>query len=197
MRIGILGGTFDPIHNGHLAIGRRVAAQCQLDRIILIPSSVPPHRPAPHADATQRAALCRLAADADPLYSVSDIELTRSGPSYTYDTLAALATPSDTLFLILGGDAAALLPQWYRAAELGFLCELVVVDRPGSACDTAAIETAIPAFAGHIHRVTDNKLTVSSSEIRARLARGAAVDEMIPPAVADYIATEGLYRSTV
>lgn len=196
MRIGILGGTYDPIHNGHLAIGQRVAAQCGLERIVLIPSNVPPHRPAPHASPAQRLAMCVLAAATDPLFTVSDIELQRTGPSYTYDTLVALSNAHDTLLLILGADAAALLPQWHRASELGFLCELVIVDRPGSVCDTAPILAAIPAFAGHIHRVTDNKLTVSSSEIRTRLASGAALDDMIPATVAAYIADHGLYRSS-
>ena len=197
MRIGILGGTYDPIHNGHLAIGQRVAAQCSLDQVVLIPSNVPPHRPAPQVTPQQRLAMCTLAAATDPLFRVSDIELQRSGPSYTYDTLLALAAPQSTLFLILGADAAALLPQWYRAAEIGFLCELVIVDRPGSTCDTDPIVAAIPAFRGTIHRVTDNKLDVSSSAIRDRLRDGGDVQDMIPPAVAAYIAAHGLYRSTL
>ena len=143
MRIGILGGTYDPIHNGHLHIGRQVATQLGLAQILLIPSRTPPHRAAPQASSLQRLTMCTLAAGADSLFRVSDIELQRTGPSYTIDTLEALATPDTQLTLILGADAAALLPQWYRAADLGTLCELAVVNRPGSTCDDAAITRAI------------------------------------------------------
>ena len=195
MRIGILGGTYDPIHNGHLHIGRQVATQLGLVQILLIPSRTPPHRAAPQASSQQRLAMCTLAAGADPLFRVSDIELQRTGPSYTIDTLEALATHDTQLTLILGADAAALLPQWDRAADLGALCELAVVNRPGTTCDDAAITRAIPAFVGHMQKVVAPACDISSSRIRQRCAASLPIDDLVPPAVANYIAQHGLYRS--
>jgi nicotinate-nucleotide adenylyltransferase len=195
MRIGILGGTYDPIHNGHLHIGRQVAAQLGLAQILLIPSRTPPHRAAPLASSQQRLAMCTLAAGADPLFRVSDIELQRTGPSYTIDTLEALATPDTQLTLILGADAAALLPQWYRAADLGAHSELAVINRPGSTCDDAAITRAIPSFGGRLHMIVAPAYDISSSVIRQRCVASLPVDDLVPPPVADYIAQHGLYRS--
>jgi nicotinate-nucleotide adenylyltransferase len=195
MRIGILGGTYDPIHNGHLHIGRQVAAQLGLAQILLIPSRTPPHRAAPLASSQQRLAMCTLAAGADPLFRVSDIELQRTGPSYTIDTLEALATPDTQLTLILGADAAALLPQWYRAADLGAHSELAVINRPGSTCDDAAITRAIPSFGGRLHMIVAPAYDISSSVIRQRCVASLPIDDLVPPPVADYIAQHGLYRS--
>ena len=195
MRIGILGGTYDPIHNGHLHIGRQVAAQLGLAQILLIPSRTPPHRAAPQASSQQRLAMCILAAGADPLFRVSDIELQRTGPSYTIDTLEALTTPDTQLTLILGADAAALLPQWYRAADLGAHSELAVINRPGSTCDDAAITRAIPSFGGRIHMIVAPAYDISSSVIRQRCVASLPIDDLVPPPVADYIAQHGLYRS--
>jgi nicotinate-nucleotide adenylyltransferase len=193
MRIGILGGTYDPIHNGHLHIGRQVAAQLGLAQILLI--RTPPHRAAPLASSQQRLAMCTLAAGADPLFRVSDIELQRTGPSYTIDTLEALATPDTQLTLILGADAAALLPQWYRAADLGAHSELAVINRPGSTCDDAAITRAIPSFGGRLHMIVAPAYDISSSVIRQRCVASLPIDDLVPPPVADYIAQHGLYRS--
>ena len=195
MRIGILGGTYDPIHNGHLHIGRQVAEQLGLAQILLIPSRTPPHRPAPQATSQQRIAMCALAAATDPRFQVSDVELLRTGPSYTIDTLESLARPDTSLMLILGADAAALLPQWYRAADLGDVCELVVVNRSGAAIALDPIRTAIPSFAGRIHTVSAPAYDVSSSLLRQRCTAGLPISDLVPPRVADYIAQNGLYRS--
>ena len=195
MRIGILGGTYDPIHNGHLHIGRQVAEQLGLAQILLIPSRTPPHRPAPQATSQQRIAMCALAAATDPRFQVSDVELLRTGPSYTIDTLESLARPDTSLMLILGADAAAFLPQWYRAADLGDVCELVVVNRSGAAIALDPIRTAIPSFAGRMHTVSAPAYDVSSSLLRQRCTAGLPISDLVPPRVADYIAQNGLYRS--
>jgi nicotinate-nucleotide adenylyltransferase len=139
--------------------------------------------------------MCTLAAGADPLFRVSDIELQRTGPSYTIDTLEALATPDTQLTLILGADAAALLPQWYRAADLGAHSELAVINRPGSTCDDAAITRAIPSFGGRLHMIVAPAYDISSSVIRQRCVASLPIDDLVPPPVADYIAQHGLYRS--
>lgn len=195
MRIGILGGTYDPIHNGHIHIGQHVAEQLGLTQIILIPSRTPPHRPTPQATSQQRIAMCKLAASRDLRFGVSDIELQRTGPSYTIDTLEALAQPETTLLLILGADAAALLPQWYRAPDLGRVCELVVVNRPGTAIDCTPIVTAIPTLVGRVHTVHAPEYDVSSSMVRQRCAARQPISDLVPPQVAEYIAHHGLYRS--
>jgi nicotinate-nucleotide adenylyltransferase len=196
MRIGILGGTYDPIHNGHLHIGKQVAEQLGLAQILLIPSRTPPHRPAPQATSQQRLAMCALAAATDARFQVSDVELLRTGPSYTIDTLESLARPGTTLLLILGADAAALLPQWYRAADVGDVCELVVVNRSGAAIALDPIRSAIPSFVDRIHTISAPAYDVSSSLLRQRCAAGLPIGDLVPPRVADYIAQNGLYRST-
>ncbi len=197
MRIGILGGTYDPIHNGHISIGRQVALHLDLAQILLIPSHTPPHRAAPHASSQQRLAMCTQAAADEAGFRVSDIELQRTGPSYTIDTLIALSRPDWELTLILGADAAALLPQWYRAADIGGLCHLAIVNRPGTQLEVATLTAAIPSFGGRIHPIVVPELAVSSSTIRHNCAAGLPIDDLVPPLVADYIARHGLYRSTL
>jgi nicotinate-nucleotide adenylyltransferase len=108
-----------------------------------------------------------------------------------------LQQPGSTLFLILGADAAALLPQWYRAADLGAYCTLVVVNRPGSAIDFDPILTRIPTFVDRVHRVSAPEYAVSSSLIRQRWNAGLSISDLVPPRVADYIAQNGLYRSAL
>lgn len=185
MRIGILGGTFDPIHLGHLAAARAAMDCAALDRVLFIPTAVPPHRPAPAAGAQDRLEMTRLAIEDEKGFEVSDIEVRRDGVSYTVDTLRELRRlhPDDELFLILGWDAAKLFQKWREPDEVRRLASLVIVTRPGSGAPSRTSDIVC-------ERPTPD---VSASALRRRLAHGQPVTEMLPAAVADYVARKGLY----
>jgi nicotinate-nucleotide adenylyltransferase len=185
VRIGVLGGTFDPIHVGHLAAAHAAIDCARLDRVLVIPTGVPPHRAPTVAGAEDRLEMARLATAGDKRIEVSDMELRRPGVSYTVDTLRELHAlhPDDDLFLILGWDAAKLLGSWHEPDEVRRLARLVVVTRPG---------TGSPATTSEIlcERPTPD---ISGSELREQIARGEPVGDCLPPAVERYIAEHGLY----
>lgn len=186
MRIGVLGGTFDPIHLGHLAAARAAVDCARLDRVLFIPAGVPPHRPATVADAAQRMEMTRLAIDGEKAFEVSDVEVRRTGRSYTVDTLRELRRmyPDDDLFLILGWDAAKLFSTWREPDQVRKLASLVIVTRPGAGAPSSTSDIVC-------ERPTPD---ISASALRRALARGHAVTQMLPEAVAAYIARNGLYR---
>jgi nicotinate-nucleotide adenylyltransferase len=185
VKTGILGGTFDPIHLGHLAAARAAMDCAHLDRVLLVPTGVPPHRPPTVADADDRLEMCRLAVAGEKRFEVSDLELRRPGPSYTADTLRELHRlyPGEELFLVLGWDAARLLQTWHEPAEVRRLARVVVVTRPGSGAPATTTEILC-------ERPTPN---ISGSELRRAIARGDDVSDRLPEAVAAYIAQRGLY----
>jgi nicotinate-nucleotide adenylyltransferase len=194
VRIGVLGGTFDPIHVGHLAAAR-AALECEsLDKVLFIPTGVPPHRGRAVADGRDRLEMCRLAIAGERRFEVSDLEVRRGGTSYTVDTLRALRGlhPDDTMVLILGWDAAKLFGTWREPGEIRRLASLIVVTRPGSGPLTAASLEAAGLGPGDsvCERETPD---ISGSELREEIARGEPVGDCLPPAVERYIAEHGLY----
>jgi nicotinate-nucleotide adenylyltransferase len=197
--VGILGGTFDPIHYGHLDAAAAARAALALDGILFVPSHDPPHRPAnPHATVFHRFALAALAVDGLEGYRVSDMELRRSGPSYTIATLRELHdagwAPSQ-LFFILGADAFAEIATWHRFPEVLDAANFAIVARPGAALD-AAIDRVPDARARlgrsvfPVHAVTRD---VSSTVIRARLAARQSIDDFVPASIARHILAHNLY----
>jgi nicotinate-nucleotide adenylyltransferase len=186
MRTGILGGTFDPIHLGHLAAAEAAMDCARLDRVILVPTGLPPHRHQASATGDQRLEMCRLAVDGNERFEVSDVEVKRGGVSYTVDTLKELKSryPNDQLFLILGSDAAKLFSSWREPDEIRRLASLVVVTRPGTAPLTGTTDIVC-------ERPTPN---ISGSALRGAIAGGNRVTTLLPEAVAAYIARHGLYR---
>ena len=198
-RLGILGGTFDPIHFGHLDAADAARRALQLDRVLLIPSFDPPHRPAdPIASGFHRFALVALAIQGNDALSASDMELTRTGPSYTADTLRAVARegwrPSQ-IFFILGSDAFAEIATWREYPAVLDTANFVVIARPGTTLDAAAART--PSLRGRlgtsIFLVEARTRDVSSSTIRARLAARQPIDDLVPAAVARHIVAHHLY----
>jgi nicotinate-nucleotide adenylyltransferase len=192
----LLGGTFDPIHLGHLAAARAAMECAALDRLLIIPTGRPPHRDGAVASADQRLEMGRLAIDGDPRFAVSDIEIRREGLSYTADTLQQLRNenPRAELFLVLGWDAARLFSSWHRPDEVRRLASVVVVTRPGTpAPDAAALHAAglDPKTTVLCVRPTPD---ISGSALRRAIARGDAVGDRLPEPVARYIAKSGLYR---
>ena len=210
-RLGILGGTFDPIHVGHLDAGDAARAALLLDQILLIPAHDPPHRPIdPRASAYHRFALVSLAVAERSAYRVSDMELVRQGPSYTADTLRSLHAAgwnASQLFFILGSDAFAEIAAWYGFPSFLDLAHFVVIARPGTTIETAAARTpqlrtrmcGAPQVEGiadgptRIFLVEAQTHDVSSTAIRARLAAGQPIDDLVPAPVARHILTHHLY----
>ena len=195
MRIGILGGTFDPIHLGHIAAARAAVDCAELDRVLLIPTGLPPHRRGTVADGTQRVEMCRLAIDEDSRLGVSDVEIRRAEVSYTVDTLKQLKAIhlDDELFLILGWDAARLFARWHKPQEVRRLASIVIVTRPGSGSpDGPALEAAGlggPGVTVCVRPTPD----ISGSALRRAIANGESVTDRVPPAVVAYIAKNNLY----
>ena len=196
MRIGILGGTFDPIHIGHLAAAR-VAMECaHLDRVLLIPSATPPHRGPAEADARQRLEMTRLAAGGERGLEVSDIEISRGGRSYTADTIRELKRthPGDELFLVLGWDAARLSSTWHEPEAIRSQASVVVISRPGVAAPRVEDLRAAGLDPERTILCSGTTPDISGSELRAQIAQGEAVSDRLPPAVERYVAEHGLYR---
>jgi nicotinate-nucleotide adenylyltransferase len=184
---GVLGGTFDPIHLGHLRAAEAVREALGLERVLFVPAAEPPHRPEPVASRLDRFAMVALATASHPDFVVSDLELRREGPSYSVDTLEALAARTGgPLVLILGSDALADLPGWHRVERVLELARIAVLERPGRPSRAEA-----PTW--QVERVAAPLLEVSSSEVRERLRSGRGVRYLVPDAVADYIAKRELY----
>ena len=196
--IGLFGGTFDPVHLGHLLAAQEAHERLDLARIILMPAHIRPHKEravaTPPAD---RLAMLRLAVDNDRRFEVSDLEIQRGGPSYTIDTLVALrALTGGDVVLLLGSDSVPELPAWRRVGELLDLCTLVVMARPGfTLANLDPLRAALPARqVERIRLLPIPLIEISSTDVRARLAAGRPVRYLVPPAVEDYIARRGLYR---
>lgn len=210
-RIGILGGTFDPIHIGHLRGALEVAEIFALDELRLIPNARPPHRETPSCSAEDRLAMVRLAVQDVPPLVVDARELARDKPSYTIDTLESLRaelTPDDQLFLVVGWDAFCGLPGWHRWQQLLDHCHILVMQRPDA--DSEAPETlrdllaarsvsgpqALAGCGGQIAFVWQTPLEVSATKIRQLLASNRSVRFLVPDAVLAYINAHGLYRAS-
>ncbi|MDX6683381.1 MAG: nicotinate-nucleotide adenylyltransferase [Solirubrobacteraceae bacterium] len=197
-RVGILGGTFNPPHVAHLVCASEAASQLRLDRVLLTPVAVPPHkRPRNDPGASERLELCRLAAAGDERLEVCDLEVARGGPSYTVQTLRELRarTPGDELTFILGADVALGLPSWREPEVVIELATLAVAERAGAA--RAEIEACLEqAFGGRAaYELFDMpRIDVSSSEIRRRVAEGRPIRYLVPDAVLARIERNGLYR---
>lgn len=198
MRVGIMGGTFDPIHNGHLATAEAVNDALALDKILFIPAAIPPHKRGRHiADSFHRLAMTILATCSHPNFHVSTIELDREGPSYAVDTVDALKNifPIGTQFyFILGADAALELHTWFHANELVAKCFFVAATRQGTVFDLAAVHKNFPIdLHSHIIHVETPALEISSTDIRDKILRRHSIKYLVPEPVDQYIRKERLY----
>ncbi|NTW96954.1 MAG: nicotinate-nucleotide adenylyltransferase [Oscillochloris sp.] len=197
-RVGIYGGTFDPIHIGHLVIAEDARYALGLDQVLFVPASRQPLKDETQgATPAQRLEMVRLACASNPHFAASDVDLRRPPPSYTVDTLSSLraeADPATELLFIIGADAARDMPRWYRAAEIIRLVRLAVIGRPGYSLDLADLEARLPGIGARCTMIDGPRLDVSSSDLRARLAAGRPTRYQIPDPVLAYIAQHGLYR---
>ena len=196
--IGIMGGTFDPIHIGHLITAEMVRSGASLDEVIFIPTARPPHKDGIHAASPEdRLAMAACAVQENPYFTVSDIELKRAGPSYTVDTIAELRENLDgaELFFITGTDAMNDLYRWHEPKRLLQSCQFIVATRQGAPLDELLIAEKFTAEERrHIHVLMTPHLEISSSVIRMRIRAGLSVRYLVPRAVEEYIERRGLYR---
>lgn len=198
--IGILGGTFDPPHNGHLVLARVARQQLGLERVLWVLTPAPPHKrnqvitPLEH-----RLAMVQLAIQDEPAFVLSRVDIDRPAPHYAVDTVRLLAQqyPGAGLVYIMGGDSLHDLPYWYRAAEFVARCHrLAVLPRPGIAIDLLALEQWLPEIGRKACFLDAPPLSISSTEIRRHLARGKSVRELLPESVFRYIRRHRLYSAS-
>jgi nicotinate-nucleotide adenylyltransferase len=200
--IGMLGGTFDPIHAGHLALARVALEQLGLERILFVPAGRPPHkRGRPITPPEDRLAMVELAIADEPRFGVSKIEIDRPGPSYTADTAEALVAERATddapvkLTVILSAESFADLPSWHEPARLLRLARIAVAPRPGHPPPTPTwLAQRLHGFADRVDVLEGPHLDISATDIRARVADGRSIQGLVPPPVAAYIEAHHLYR---
>jgi nicotinate-nucleotide adenylyltransferase len=196
-RIGILGGTFNPPHIGHLICGQEALIELALDRVLVVPARIPPHKHVEHEPGAQhRLQLCRRAVAGDPRFEVSEVELRREGPSYTVDTLQELRThaPQDELVLILGGDIAAGLPDWHMPERVLSLATVAVARRRGTS--RGKVERALASLPGgeRVEFFAMPRIGISSTALRRRVRAGRSIRYLVTEPVREYIDAHGLYR---
>lgn len=185
-KIGIFGGTFDPIHHGHLIVAREAVEALGLERVIFIPAAISPHKlgrqPTPAED---RLAMVQAAIEGEPCFALDRMELERASPSYAFDTVAILRQrePSTEFIYLIGEDNVARLPSWHRFAELEKMVQFAVLDRSGLKCD-------------HAYPTVRRHVDISATDIRNRVATGRSIRYLVPPAVEKIIHERQLYRET-
>ena len=188
MRIGVFGGTFDPPHVGHLIVAAEAHRALELDRLLLVPAALPPHkREGVHTPAEIRLEMVRRAVRGDVRFRVDDVEVRREGPSYTVDTLRVLAErmPGTELFLLIGADNLRDFPAWREPDEILRLARLVVLERSGEQGSAP-----VPAL-----RVPVTRIDVSATEVRRRVGAGESIRYLVPEAVRRMVEHRGLYQS--
>ena len=196
--IGVFGGTFDPIHNAHLAVAQAAAEACGLERVLFIPAGRPPHKEdVVISPAVDRVAMIELAIAGDDRFALDHLEVERDGPSYTVDTLEALRARGDAdLSLIVSAEAFRQVPTWREPHRIIELARLIVAPRDGYAdADPAFLADAFPASIGRVTVLDWPRLRLSATELREHAAIGSSVRYLVPDAVAAYIGDHGLYRN--
>jgi len=198
MKIGVLGGTFDPIHNGHLAIAEEARARLNLAQVLFVPAGRPRLRKTdPVAATEQRVQMVCLALADKPYFKISTIEVERAGHSHMVDTITELRKQFGSkveFFLILGWDSLVELPRWIGPSRLIKMCRLVAVPRPGyNQPDLQALETEIPGLSQRVILLDEPRLDISATEIRNRVSRGLSITHLVPVLVDEYIKQHKLY----
>jgi nicotinate-nucleotide adenylyltransferase len=192
MRLGLYGGTFDPIHLGHLILAETCREACGLDQVWFVVAGAPPHKPGSRTDAAHRLEMARLAVAGNPAFEVSEVETSRPGPHYSVETLEAIARdrPDDELFFLIGADSLVDLPHWREPEAILKLASLIVANRPGF----EPPPIAVAGDARPIQHVTIPPIGIASNEIRRKLLEGRSIRYQVPRAVEAYIDAHRLYR---
>ena len=196
-RLGIFGGTFDPIHHAHLAIGEEARVRLALDQVLFVPAAHQPLKTNHGASAQNRLAMVWSATATNPAFAVSDIEIRRKGVSYTIDTINALRQqhPNSELWFIIGADSIHTLPRWHKIDQLIPLMQFAVFERPQSSNDFNAVFQALPTLASRMTRFVGPRIDLSASELRERIAQHLPIRYLVPDTVAKYIEEKKLYQN--
>lgn len=197
-RLGVLGGTFDPPHYGHLALAENARVQIGLNRVLFVLAGHPPHKPnRPIAPAHHRLAMVKAAIAGNPAFAISRVDLDRPGPHYTVDMLALLRQehPEAELFFLLGGDSLEQLLTWRDPAGILIQAQLAVMNRPGYKPDLEAIEQLLPGIRERTVRLDTPYLDLAASDLRRRAGLGLPLHYLVPPAVETYICQHNLYKA--
>jgi nicotinate-nucleotide adenylyltransferase len=201
VKVGVMGGTFDPIHNGHLRIAEETRKRLDLEYVLFMPAGQPWLKSAlPVSNAEDRYEMVRLAIAPYSHMRISRIEVDRTGPSYTVDTMEELKAElgEGRLYFIIGWDCVPQLPKWHNIARLIELCEIAAVFRPGYAApDTESLESQIPGITKRIALLDSPRIDISATEIRERIARGRPIAELVPQTVEKYIKERRLYQADI
>jgi nicotinate-nucleotide adenylyltransferase len=190
-----MGGTFDPIHHGHLVAAEEARWQFDLDKVVFVPTGQPWQKPVGVSPAEDRYQMTLIATASNPKFTVSRVEIDHQGPTYTIDTLRRLRRqhPGDTrLYFITGADAVLQILTWKQPDQVLAQAEFIAATRPGF--DLDRLVSQVPGAAGRVHRMEIPALAISSTDIRARAARGAPIQYLVPDGVARYIHKHALYR---
>ena len=199
MRVGVFGGTFDPVHFGHLILAEQCREQGRLEEVLFVPAPRPPHKPQPIARFDQRVEMLALALAGNPTFRIDEIEKDRDGPSYTVDTLAELRRrrPGDDFWLLVGGDTIRDLHVWYEPRRLLEMAGLLVMARPGSPIpdrDELGARVGLPAGAVRLKVVDAPQIDIASRDLRRRAAEGRSLRYLLPRAVECYVHDRRLYQ---
>jgi nicotinate-nucleotide adenylyltransferase len=197
MRIGIFGGTFDPVHVGHLILANEAASQLKLDKILWMVTADPPHKGENISPVKDRLAMVAMAIHADPLFEISRVEVDRPGPHRALDTMRQLHVlyPQAVLVYLMGGDSLEDLPTWYKPAEFIRLCdEIGVLRRPGHLINMQKLEGVLPGITGKVHFIDSALIDISSTQLRQAIADGKPFRYSLPVDVYHYIIQTGLYQ---
>ncbi len=197
-RIGILGGTFDPIHYGHLVIAEDARVYLHLDKVLIVPAYQPPHKPnGSYSTFSHRVRMVKLAIARNPHLAISLIETRLPVPSYTTDTVRALQAELGAdaeLYFIMGMDSLANLLTWHKPDELLRLCRIVVAERAGYQVDIAKLEQGLPGLRERLELIDTPELSISSTDLQRRVHAGLSIRYQLPPAVERYVYRHQLYR---
>ena len=200
MRTGVLGGTFDPIHNAHIMVAEEAISSLDLAEVLFIPTAQTPLKEdLPMSAVEHRVQMVRLAIADYPQFKLSTVEIDRPGTSYTVDTISELRDKlgdENELFFLVGWDSLSQLHRWREPARIVKMCRLVAVPRPGySLPDMDSLEKDVPGLSQKLILLNKPEIDISSTSIRERVARGLSIDQLVPPPVADYIKQNRLYLS--
>jgi len=201
LRLGIIGGTFDPIHFGHLLAAEETRTTLHLDRVLFVPAALPPHKQGlPVLPIDHRLAMVELAIADNPAFSASTVDIDRPGPHYTVDTIRRLRdqwkTGVQETFFIMGADSLAQLPTWHQPRRLIESCRLAVVRRSGYGTDLADLEAALPGVSRRLDWVDMPAVGISATDLQCRVREGRSIRYQMPAAVARYVSHHNLYRQS-
>jgi nicotinate-nucleotide adenylyltransferase len=198
MRLGLFGGTFDPIHLGHLILAESCREALALDRVWFVVAGSPPHKPAGRTPVGDRIEMARIATAGHPAFEVSEIETKGPGPNYSFETLESIRRdrPEDELFFLIGADSLADFPLWRRPDRIAELATIVVVNRPGIDPAVTASPPDLGPSARPIERVTIPPIGIASNDLRRRVAEGRSIRYLVPRGVEAYLVEQKLYRGS-